>query len=223
VALPAPAEVRKLRLLWRTRYFVREIGENVATEIIPRWEWRTFGDNFHGANNPFAPYQGSEPKDSDEIYFLSPATSENVKVRDGLMDIKKFQLANADGLEQWKPVMKHGFPLPSDNVKTVFEILGVAVPQLVRSEYTQQQLVHELMKPAGVRVVNVHKTRTRYTVEGCMAELADVTVDGKKTTTIAMELEDAAQVIATVRKLGLQGYENVSYPKGLKRLVAIGG
>jgi exopolyphosphatase/guanosine-5'-triphosphate,3'-diphosphate pyrophosphatase len=194
----------------------------VADEIIPRWEWRTFGDNFKGAGNPFASYAGGGPKDSDETYFLSPATSENVKVRDGLMDIKKFQRANTDGLEQWKPVMKHGFPLPADKVKTVFEILGVPTPTLARTEYTEQQLVDELMMPAGVRVVNVHKTRTRYTVEGCMAELADVTVDGKKTTTIAMELEDAAQVIATVRKLGLDRYENVSYPKGLKRLVVIG-
>jgi exopolyphosphatase / guanosine-5'-triphosphate,3'-diphosphate pyrophosphatase len=195
----------------------------LANEIIPRWEWRTFGDNFHGANNPFASYTGGEPKGSDEVYFLSPATSENVKVRDGLMDIKKFQHANADGLEQWMPMMKHGFPLPADNVNTVFEILGVALPNLARAEYTQQQLIDELMKPAGVRVVNVHKTRTRYTVEGCMAEVADVTADGKQTTTIAMELEDAAKVIGTVRKLGLERHENVSYPKGLKRLAGIEG
>ena len=115
------------------------------TEIIPRWEWRTFGDNFSGASNPFVAYTHGEPNDSDEIYFLSPATSENVKVRGGLMDIKKFQHANADGLEQWKPVLKHGFPLPADNVKTVFEVLGIAMRQLVRSEYTEQQFVDELM------------------------------------------------------------------------------
>jgi exopolyphosphatase/guanosine-5'-triphosphate,3'-diphosphate pyrophosphatase len=195
----------------------------LANEIIPRWEWRTFGDNFNGAKNPFGAYTHDEPKDSEEVYFLSPATSENVKVRDGLMDIKKFQHANADGLEQWKPVLKHGFPLPANDVKSVFEILGITLPKLARTEYTQQQFVDELMKPAGVRVVNVHKTRTRYTVEGCMAEVADVTADGKKTTTIAMELEDAAKVIATVRQLGLDRYENVSYPKGLKRLVGVEG
>lgn len=193
----------------------------MATEIIPRWEWRTFGDNFDGANNPFAAYAHGEPNDSDEIYFLSPVSSENVKVRGGLIDIKKFQHANADGLEQWKPVMKHGFPLPADSVKAVFNILGTAAPKIQRVGYTQEQLIEEVMTPAGVRVVTVHKTRTRYTVEGCMAELADVSADGKRTTTIAMELEDAAQVIATVRKLGLDRYENVSYPKGLKRLIGM--
>ncbi len=32
-----------------------------------------------------------------------------------------------------------------------------------------------------MRVVKVHKTRTRYTVDGCMAELAEVIADGKHT------------------------------------------
>jgi exopolyphosphatase/guanosine-5'-triphosphate,3'-diphosphate pyrophosphatase len=138
------------------------------------------------------------------------------------MDIKKFQKANPDGLEQWKPVMKQGFPFPAAEVGRVFDLLGVSPPKLARAEYTLEQLIDELMKPVpGLRVVNVHKTRTRYTVDGCMAELAEVVADGKHTHTIAMELEDAAQVIATVRKLGLDRYENISYPRGLKRLVGM--
>ena len=80
----------------RTRE-VSRTGVFMANEIVPRWEWRAFGDNFGGTDNPFAGYQSSGTQDSDEIYFLSPASSENVKVRDGLLDIKKFQRANADG------------------------------------------------------------------------------------------------------------------------------
>ncbi len=194
----------------------------MANEIIPRWEWRAFGDTFGGTDNPFAGYQSSGTQDSDEIYFLSPVSSENVKVRDGLLDIKKFQLANADGLEQWKPVLKHGFPLPQAEIKSMFEVLGVPVPALTRADYTLQQLIDEVITPVpGMRVVKVHKTRTRYTVEGCMSEMAQVTVDGKSIRTIALELEDAGKVIAAVRKLGLESYGNVSYPKGLKRLVGM--
>lgn len=194
----------------------------MTKEIIPRWEWRTFGDTFAGAENPFAVFKAGDTQDSDEVYFLSPATSENVKVRDDLMDIKQLQKTNPDGLEQWKPVMKQGFPIPASEVEKVFAILGVATPKLERAEYTVHQMMEELMRPvAGMRVVNVHKTRTRYTVEGCMAEWAQVTVDGKDTHTIAMELEDGARVIATVHKLGLDRYENISYPRGLKRLVGM--
>jgi exopolyphosphatase/guanosine-5'-triphosphate,3'-diphosphate pyrophosphatase len=194
----------------------------MAAAIIPRWEWRAFGESFGGSENPFAAYQASGTAESDEIYFLSPATSENVKVRDGLVDIKTLQLTNADGLEQWKPVMKHGFPLPAAELKAVFDILGEPLPKLARPDYALQQLIDEVITPVpGMRVVNVHKTRTRYTVEGCMSEMATVAAEGKQIRTIALELEDGAQVIAAVRKLRLESYGNVSYPKGLKRLVGM--
>jgi exopolyphosphatase/guanosine-5'-triphosphate,3'-diphosphate pyrophosphatase len=194
----------------------------MANEIVPRWEWRAFGDSFGGSENPFAGYEPSGTQESDEIYLLSPDSSENVKVRDGLLDIKKFQRANADGLEQWKPVLKHGFPLPMAAVMSMFNVLGVTSPTLARGDYTLQQLTDELVASVpGMRVVKVHKTRTRYTVDGCMSEIAQVAADGKATRTIALELEDAAKVIAAVRKLGLESYGNVSYPKGLKRLVGM--
>ena len=194
----------------------------MANEIIPRWEWRAFGDNFGGTDNPFAGYQSSGTQDSDEIYFLSPASSENVKVRDGLLDIKKFQLANADGLEQWRQVLKHGFPLPVAEINSMFEVLTLPAPVLTRAEYTLQQLIDEVITPVpGMHVVKVHKTRTRYSVEGCMSESAEVTADGKSTRTIALELEDPDKVIGAVRKLGLEGFRNTSYPKGLKRLVGM--
>lgn len=194
----------------------------MANEIVPRWEWRAFGDDFGGTDNPFAGYRSSGTQESDEIYFLSPASSENVKVRDSLLDIKKFQRANADGLEQWKPVLKHGFPLPAAEIKAMFEVLGVPAPALTRTEYALQQLIDEVIASVpGMRVVKVHKMRTRYNVEGCMSESAQVTADGKSTRTIALELEDADKVIGAVRKLGLESYGNVSYPKGLKRLIGM--
>ena len=77
--------------------------------IIPRWEWRTFGDNFGEADQRIASLQPGGVQESDETYFLSDVADENVKVRDQLMDIKKLEQVNADGLEQWKPVMKGGF------------------------------------------------------------------------------------------------------------------
>ena len=89
--------------------------------IIPRWEWRTFGESFGEADNRFAALEAAGTQESDEIYFLSPAGDQNVKVRDKLMDIKTLEHVNPDGLEQWKPVMKGTFPLPAAEVKKVFE------------------------------------------------------------------------------------------------------
>ena len=78
--------------------------------------------------------------------------------------------------------------------------------------------MNELIQPNDLaRVVNVHKRRNRFTVAGCMAELADVVADGRPTRTIAIESEDAAAVIAAVRAIDLDGYMNTSYPRGLRR------
>ena len=52
-----------------------------------------------------------------------------------------------------------------------------------------------------------------------MAELSDVVANGKPTRTIAVESEDAAGVIRAVRELGLGGYTNTSYPRGLAALI----
>jgi exopolyphosphatase/guanosine-5'-triphosphate,3'-diphosphate pyrophosphatase len=52
-----------------------------------------------------------------------------------------------------------------------------------------------------------------------MAELSDVVANGKSTRTIAVESEDADGVIRAVRELGLGGYTNTSYPRGLAALI----
>jgi exopolyphosphatase/guanosine-5'-triphosphate,3'-diphosphate pyrophosphatase len=191
-------------------------------KIIPRWEWRTFGESFGAADASFAALKPKDVQESDEIYFLSPATDDNVKVRDKLMDIKTLQQVNGDGLEQWKPAMKGAFPLPAGEVKKVFDVLSIAPPALSRTDYTLEQFIDELAKPGErLRVVPVHKKRARYSIDGCMSEMTEVVADGKNTRTVALELEDPAQVIATVRKLGLDKFQNISYPHGLKQLVGM--
>ena len=188
--------------------------------IIPRWEWRTFGESFGVSDDRFAALEPTSTQESDEIYLLSSVTNENVKVRDLLMDIKTLQRVNADGLEQWKPVMKRAFPLPAAEVKNVFTALGVAAPPLARAGYTLEQFVGELVEPGGrLRVVPVHKKRAQYKIDGCIGEMTEVVAEGKRTRTVALESEDADRVIGTVRKLGLDRFENISYPRGLKQLV----
>jgi len=67
----------------------------------------------------------------------------------------------------------------------------------------------------AVRVVWVHKRRQRYTLANTMAEVADLEVDGRVARTIAVESEDPSAVMAAVRRLGLGGQVNTSYPPGL--------
>jgi len=188
-------------------------------EIKPRWEWRSFGRSFGEAQTRLAALTPQGVQESDEVYLLSSAGG-NVKVRAALMDIKILKQVNADGLEQWTPVMKAGFPIGTTEVARVLESLALPVPSLSRTSYTLDEFIEAFAGPgSAIRTVNVHKRRTRYTVDGCMAELSDVVANGKPTRTIAVESEDAQGVIRAVRELGLGGYTNISYPRGLTALI----
>jgi exopolyphosphatase/guanosine-5'-triphosphate,3'-diphosphate pyrophosphatase len=73
-----------------------------------------------------------------------------------------------------------------------------------------------------LRAVEVVKTRHRYTIGGCLAELTDVRAGQAATRTLAIESEDPSHVIATVRELGLAGRPNVSFARGIKVLLRFG-
>src|SRR5262245_24254188 len=164
--------------------------------IIPRWEWRTFAASFGDADRRFRQLPRGQVQESDELYLLSPNCDANVKIRDELMDIKALEQVNADGLEQWRPVMKGRFPLPASEVAKVCAALRIA-PLSPRDEYSLEQIQVELTHPSrDIRVVSVHKKRQRYTVGECLGEMTELIADGHATRSVALEFEDAAIVLA---------------------------
>ena len=193
-------------------------------DIVPRWEWRTFGDHFGAAEATLSGMTPEQVQESDELYLLSAQARDTVKVRDELMDVKHLERVNADGLEQWSPVLKAGFPLAADDVSFVLASLGAhAASPLARDAYTLEQLLDEVVRRSpGLAAVRVHKKRRRFTIGGCSAELTDVRTDGASTRTVAIEAPDANRVIATVRELGLDSRLNVNFPRGLAQLLGDG-
>src|SRR3954468_4286167 len=130
------------------------VGAAPAGTIIPRWEWRTFGmDDTALAERP-----PDSVQESDELYVLSAQSDASIKVRSELMDVKRLEHVNDDGLEQWMPVMKARFPLTANDVGFVLTALVVAAPPLARSDYTLDELVAEIVHPsAELLAVAVHK------------------------------------------------------------------
>ena len=59
--------------------------------IIPRWEWRTFGNEFGVAEEKIKAYEMGNFKKSEEKYILSRNSNDNTKIRDDLMDIKSLK------------------------------------------------------------------------------------------------------------------------------------
>ncbi|HEY1279598.1 MAG TPA: hypothetical protein VGF22_08010 [Acidimicrobiales bacterium] len=118
-----------------------------APEIVPRWEWRTFGDRFGQADELLARHATVSVVESDELYFVSTNSDASVKVRDGLMDVKHLQRVNDDGLQLWMPVMKASSPLSADDTAAVLTTLDVVVPPLERAAYTLEAIETELVQP----------------------------------------------------------------------------
>ena len=191
--------------------------------IVPRWEWRTFGERFGTAEDRLAELTPTSVDDSDEMYIVSSRGEASIKVRGGQLDVKRLEQVSDVGLEQWRPVAKAEFPIAATEVADLLNGLGVAVPVLNRDAYDLDQLVDEVVRPsAELLAVPVHKRRAHYTLGGCMAELTDVRAGSRATRTIAVEAEDPTLVRAAVEELGLWSRPNVSFPRGLKALVGFG-
>jgi exopolyphosphatase/guanosine-5'-triphosphate,3'-diphosphate pyrophosphatase len=169
--------------------------------VVPRWEWRAWGDAVAG---PAARLAGATPEavhDSDEIYLVSRDGEDAVKVRDGLFDVKRLEEVGDDGLERWRPLMKRPSTLTMDDVRAFSGSLRLT----------------------EARAVAVRKHRRRFTIGGCAAELTDVTADGTPLRTFAIESEDRDAVIRARRDLGLEGHPNTSYPRMLARVAGVAG
>ncbi|MCC8060566.1 MAG: hypothetical protein LUC99_09260 [Clostridiales bacterium] len=190
--------------------------------IIPRWEWRTFGESFGEAEEKIRSYPQGNFKKSTEKYILSSKSNENTKIRDDLMDIKSLKQVNEDKLEQWYPVMKATFPLSAAQVEELCkDYFNIPVPELAKAEYTYEEYLALMEKQPDLCVVDVCKERYIYTINTAIVEIADTTFNGKPSRTVCVEHADPALVMKTVNELGLSGLENINYLKAMKQSVGM--
>ena len=195
----------------------------MAAKLVPRWEWRTFGEDFGTAEEAFGALGVERVEESDELYLLSRDGDAAVKVRYGLLDVKGLVAVDEDGLEQWVPVAKNGFPVSRDDVGAALARLRVVAPRLEREAYTAEGLVDAVVRPIDTLLaVEVHKRRARYTLGGCMAEICELRTDKGSTRSLVFESEDPARVTAALRSVGLTTRTNVCMARGLKALAGFG-
>ncbi len=189
-------------------------------KIIPRWEWRTFGEDFGEAEAKIKEHECTREVESSEVYILSKKNGENIKVRDTLMDIKVLREVNGDTLEQWFPIMKATFPIGKDEMAEVFKAAGVEVDLTDAEDIDFNAFIAKYVDSnPNLKSVGVFKKRYGYMIDGATVEIADLTIDGKAIRTTAVEDADPELVINLVKKLGLIGFENISYIKAMRRMV----
>ncbi|MDR2221192.1 MAG: hypothetical protein LBE34_00485 [Flavobacteriaceae bacterium] len=200
-----------------------EIGEISK----PRFEFRSFGQNFDQAHQRMARLSMPIPekvweRHSDEIYILSSKNDiNNTKIRDGKMDIKTFIQA-VDGLEQWNPLMKGEFPISKEVLeKEVIPAFMVEFPTLTKDTYTYEEFIAMVEAHPDLAAVKVHKQRFGYMVNDTLCEVANVLINGAKVVSINSESTEIEDIKKTLQDTGLTGVENINYLQAIKRVIGM--
>src|SRR3974390_1375124 len=120
----------------------RNSTRETMPEIKPRFEFRIWADSLAPLRTELDAMGQAREAKSAETYLISKVTERcNAKIRAELMDIKLL-VAEDRGLEQWKPILKAGFPLSQlDIANQVFPSLPIVAPTLVNSAYTYDEFL----------------------------------------------------------------------------------
>ncbi|RLD84689.1 MAG: hypothetical protein DRJ10_00480 [Bacteroidetes bacterium] len=193
----------------------------------PRFEFRSFGQNFDDAAKTMARLSVPVPKKvwerhSDEIYILSRTNDvNNTKIRDSKMDIKTY-IQTVDGLEQWNPLMKGEFPIAAKVLKDeVWPAFQVEIPNFDKDIYTMEDFLAMVDADQNLQSVRVHKHRFGYMVNDTICEVGNVLINGAKVTTINSESTETEDITKTLKDINLEGVENINYLQAIKRVIGM--
>jgi hypothetical protein len=193
----------------------------------PRFEFRTFGQNFDSAHHRMARLSMPIPekvweRHSDETYIISRTNDiNNTKIRDGKMDIKTY-VQTVDGLEQWNPLMKGEFPIKSEVLENeVFPAFMVEMPKLEKETTTYEEFIEMIKKHPDLAAVRVHKQRLGYMVNNTICEYGEVLINGAKIVTINSESTEVEDILKTIKDVRLEGVENINYLQAIKRIIGM--
>jgi hypothetical protein len=193
----------------------------------PRFEFRSFGQNFNKADGMMEKLSAPVPekvkeRKSDEIYIVSRTNNvNNTKIRNGKMDIKTY-IQTVDGLEQWNPLMKGEFPISKAVLENdVFPAFMVDMPKLEKEEYSMEEFLEMIKANPDLQAVRVHKHRFGYMVNDTICEFAIVLINGARVLSINSESTEIDDIKKTLSDCGLVGVENINYLQAIKRVIGM--
>ena len=207
------------------------LAKNVATsateaaKIVPRAEFRVFGrgviDIVSKRMWDASAVLFKARRMPAETYFLSRHTDDaNVKVRDGLLDIKTKVGVTPEGYEIFQPRGKFQFPVKSEELQTILDNLKVSMvldkPSYAFDEFLEMARAHPDLVP-----VTVEKMRYGFTVDGIICEYAEVWFNGALVESACCESEDHAGMKKVVAALGIDGMPNTNYLRAAKKVVGL--
>ena len=200
------------------------ISKEDAEKLVPRAEFRVFGQKILDRVTTTmwkAQAKLFKIRTSGETYILSALTNEaNVKIRDGLLDIKTKVSETPDGYEVFQPRGKFQFPVSKDELAKIFENLLVEM-ELGQDTYTLDEFIAMVKAHKDLAAVDVQKERYGFSVDGMICEYGKILFNGAMLETACVESEDYEGMTKAIKALELDQMENVNYLKAAKRVIGM--
>jgi hypothetical protein len=188
-----------------------------------RYEFRLFARDVGWLAERISWRKTDNERPSAETYILSSHDDRhNVKIRDGRIEVKRL-IERSGGLELWKPVLRRAFPLDRRLLRSrIGPVLNVTFDRLPEPNYDLWPFLHQLVVPRrDLAVARVSKHRCRFELGECLAEFVTLRINGEAAQSIAVESEQAQAVWTALQDLGLDAFENSSYPATLKQMLGL--
>ena len=202
----------------------KAISAEEAEQIIPRAEFRVFGQgiiDIVGISMWHAQAKLFKIRQSSETYILSRHTNEaNVKIRNGLLDIKIKVGETEEGYEIFQPRGKFQFPVKQEELATIFENLQVPV-KLEQQVCTIDEFLDLVAESPELTAVAVDKERYGFSVGGVICEYGEILFNGALVETACAESEDYSAMKSVIEMLEITSFENTNYLKAAKEIVGM--
>ena len=196
-----------------------------ALKIVPRAEFRVFGkDIIQGVIEHMWACKAQLFKARvmpEETYILSRHTNEaNVKVRDGLLDIKTKTGETPEGFEIFQPRGKFQFPVSREELAEILGHLGAKI-ELTQERYTFEAFCELVKASPELALVRVEKKRYGFSVNGVICEYARVWFNGAMVETACCESENYEAMADAVKALGIDAMPNTNYLRAAKAVIGM--
>jgi adenylate cyclase len=212
------------------RYFNSNLVKHPYTrwqseKIVPRAEFRVFGQNVIDLVqkkmwDAGATLQKARAMPAETYVISRHADAANIKVRDGLLDIKLKTGETAEGYEIFEPAGKFRFPVQQADLTAAIGHLNAAMP-FDKSAYTCDEFLSLAHTHPDLATVKVDKTRYGFIVNGVICEYARVLTNGAVIETACCESENHEAVKHVAESLGIAAMPNTSYVKALKHIAGM--
>jgi exopolyphosphatase / guanosine-5'-triphosphate,3'-diphosphate pyrophosphatase len=192
------------------------------TDTPPRYEFRVFAPDLSWMEariRTLAPL--GRYRESLETYLLVPGRNEvNLKIRDGALELKRL-IERRRGLEQWRPEFRLDLPADGPALAEHLKALVNLGQRLDEGGPRDAEDLFALLAEAqpGVATASLFKKRFGFVLDDCLAEVVEVLINGARLMSVALESEEPRAVLALRVKLGMEGWDNVSYVLAAERVL----